>query len=65
MAFNEIEAHLDICDKLIDLGIMFQEENLVYNLYEVSAGHKVQYFGRTGVIQVDNKKFNGKLEDLK
>ena len=62
---EEKDLHISICERLTDLGIMFQEENLVYTLIGLTIGRKVQYFGRTGVIFIDGKKFLGELEDLK
>jgi hypothetical protein len=50
MAFDENKLNLDICDRLIDLGIMFVEDGIVYTLIGLEMGRKVQYFGRTGVI---------------
>ena len=65
MKINEEELHLSICDKLIDIGIMFQEDGLVYTLIGLTCGRKVQYFGRTNKIMIDFKPFMGTLEDLK
>ncbi len=60
---KEIESHLSFIDLLIENGILFIEDNLVYT-FKLSNGLPATYFLRTQQLMIDGKPVKTTIDDL-
>lgn len=52
---TDTDKHILIIDSLIDNGILFVEDNLVYTI-AAKSGQKAVFFARTGILQKTGKQ---------